>query len=102
AASQAVKRTGAWGYCGSRDALETGSAVSMRGKSTGKRRLDAAARSMWVRLKRYPVHMRLGFRHSYAGLPADFYTRVEPAKAKAPRLLAWNAPLAEELGLDPA
>ena len=46
--------------------------------------------------------MRLGFRHSYAGLPADFYTRVEPAKAKAPRLLAWNAPLAEELGLDPA
>lgn len=46
--------------------------------------------------------MRLGFRHSYAGLPADFHTRVQPAPVKTPRLLAWNAPLAEELGLDAA
>ena len=48
----------------------------------------------------YPAGMRLGLEHSYAALPEDFYTRVQPAAVKAPRLLAWNAPLAEELGLD--
>ena len=36
---------------------------------------------------------------SYAQLPGQFYARVRPAGAPEPRLLAWNAPLAEALGL---
>ena len=44
--------------------------------------------------------MRLGFEHSYAALPEAFYTRVQPAAVKEPRLLAWNEALAGELGLD--
>jgi uncharacterized protein YdiU (UPF0061 family) len=43
------------------------------------------------------VHSRL--ENSYARLPERFYARVEPASVPAPALLAWNAPLAAELGL---
>jgi uncharacterized protein YdiU (UPF0061 family) len=44
--------------------------------------------------------MRLGFEHTYAALPPAFFTAVQPAAVPAPSLLAWNAPLARELGLD--
>lgn len=40
--------------------------------------------------------------HSYAALPPAFWSSVEPTPVAAPRLLAWNAALAEALGLDPA
>jgi len=46
--------------------------------------------------------MRFGFEHSYAALPPAFYSEVQPAAVPAPSLLAWNAPLANELGLDAA
>jgi serine/tyrosine/threonine adenylyltransferase len=39
------------------------------------------------------------FDHSYAWLPERFYARVKPSPVAEPRLLAWNEPLAELLGL---
>jgi serine/tyrosine/threonine adenylyltransferase len=50
----------------------------------------------------YAVGMQLGLEHSYAQLPARFFTEVQPAAPAAPRLLLWNAPLAAALGLDAA
>jgi uncharacterized protein YdiU (UPF0061 family) len=44
--------------------------------------------------------MRLGFEHSYAALPARFYERVAPAVVADPKLVAFNRPLAVELGLE--
>jgi uncharacterized protein YdiU (UPF0061 family) len=44
--------------------------------------------------------MRLGFDHTYAALPPAFFTGTQPAAVPAPSLLAWNDPLARELGLD--
>ncbi|MEL6768453.1 MAG: YdiU family protein, partial [Pseudomonadota bacterium] len=41
------------------------------------------------------------FDNSYARLPERLFVRVTPAPAPVPRLLQFNAPLAEELGLDP-
>jgi uncharacterized protein YdiU (UPF0061 family) len=41
----------------------------------------------------------MNFDNSYARLPERFYTRVQPAPAPDPKLMAWNAELAEELGL---
>ncbi|MET0279577.1 MAG: protein adenylyltransferase SelO [Steroidobacteraceae bacterium] len=46
--------------------------------------------------------MKLGLEHHYAALPAAFHTAATPATVPAPRLLAWNAALATELGLDAA
>ena len=40
--------------------------------------------------------------HSYAGLPALFYTAVAPTPVRGPRLVMLNRPLAAELGLEPA
>jgi uncharacterized protein YdiU (UPF0061 family) len=37
---------------------------------------------------------------SYTRLPAHFYTRIAPAAVADPRLIRFNAALAEELGLD--
>ncbi len=45
--------------------------------------------------------MRLGFEHTYSSLPPRFYARVAPAAVEDPRLVVFNRPLAEELGLDP-
>jgi uncharacterized protein YdiU (UPF0061 family) len=42
--------------------------------------------------------MRLGFQHSYSGLPPRFYERVSPTPVANPQLLAFNRPLAGELG----
>jgi uncharacterized protein YdiU (UPF0061 family) len=42
------------------------------------------------------------FDNSYARLPAGLFTRTLPQPVRAPRLVALNEPLAEDLGLDPA
>ncbi len=39
------------------------------------------------------------FDNSYAALPAGFYTRTNPTPVAAPRLLAFNAALAQDLNL---
>lgn len=39
------------------------------------------------------------FDNTYAKLPDRFFARTEPAPAPAPRLLTFNEPLAEQLGL---
>lgn len=41
------------------------------------------------------------FENSFARLPDSFFARVLPTKVAAPRLVAFNAPLAASLGLDP-
>ena len=46
-----------------------------------------------------PAPGRLDLSHSYAQLPARFWQPVAPTPVAAPRLLAFNAALAEELGL---
>jgi uncharacterized protein YdiU (UPF0061 family) len=38
--------------------------------------------------------------HTYTQLPALFYSEAAPARVAAPRLVAFNAPLAASLGLD--
>ncbi|WP_375690617.1 YdiU family protein [Pseudooceanicola sp. LIPI14-2-Ac024] len=43
--------------------------------------------------------LALRFDNSYARLPGDFFTRLDPTPVKAPRLLALNAGLAAELGM---
>ena len=43
--------------------------------------------------------LHLDFDNSYAQLPPRFYTRQTAVPVKAPRLVAWNAPLAAELGI---
>src|SRR5687768_14444319 len=46
--------------------------------------------------------LHIPFDNSYARLPDRFFVRQPPVPVAAPRLLALNEPLAEELGLDPA
>lgn len=41
----------------------------------------------------------VAFDNSYARFPERFFARVTPAAVPSPRLLAWNASLADELGL---
>ena len=43
--------------------------------------------------------LAIPFDNSYARLPAPLFTRQDPAPVAAPRLLAWNADLAAELGI---
>ncbi len=45
---------------------------------------------------------RFAFDNSYARLPERFYARLAPTPVRAPKLIAVNAELARELGLDPA
>jgi len=40
------------------------------------------------------------FENTYARLPPRFYTRTEPTPVAAPRLIRFNAPLAQELGIE--
>ncbi len=42
----------------------------------------------------------IAFDNSYARLPQGFFARVEPTPVAAPRLVAFNRALAEEMGLD--
>ena len=44
--------------------------------------------------------LHLDFDNSYAQLPPRFYTRQSAVPVRAPRLVAWNAALAAELGID--
>ncbi len=46
--------------------------------------------------------VRPPFDNSYARLPDRFFARVAPTPVAAPRLIKVNAPLAADLGLDPA
>jgi uncharacterized protein YdiU (UPF0061 family) len=46
--------------------------------------------------------MTIGFEHSYASLPSRFSVRVPPTTVADPKLVIFNRPLAEQLGLDPA
>jgi uncharacterized protein YdiU (UPF0061 family) len=41
------------------------------------------------------------FRNSYLSLPGHFYARVHPTPVGDPKLVAWNASLAVELGVGP-
>jgi uncharacterized protein YdiU (UPF0061 family) len=43
--------------------------------------------------------LAIPFDNTYARLPDAFFTRQAPAPVPEPRLLAWNAPLAAELGI---
>ncbi len=43
----------------------------------------------------------IAFDNTYAALPERFYTRQNPDPVRAPELMMLNAPLAEELGIDP-
>ncbi|MFN7277418.1 MAG: protein adenylyltransferase SelO [Betaproteobacteria bacterium] len=43
----------------------------------------------------------LGFQHSYRALPERFYAALPPTPVREPRLVAFNRPLARDLGLDP-
>ncbi len=45
--------------------------------------------------------MTIAFDNSYARLPGQFYTRLPPTPVRAPALIALNADLARELGIDP-
>lgn len=44
--------------------------------------------------------MHIPFDNSYAALPQAFYTRLDPTPVSAPHMLAWNADLAAELGIE--
>ncbi len=46
--------------------------------------------------------LQLPFDNTYARLPERFFARVAPTRVRAPRLVRVNAPLATQLGLDPA
>jgi protein adenylyltransferase len=45
--------------------------------------------------------MRFGFQHTYSALPSRFFAPVHPTPVADPRLVVFNIPLAQELGLDP-
>ena len=40
------------------------------------------------------------FDTSYARLPERFYARLTPTPVRGPRMVKFNSPLAEELGLE--
>ncbi|KIC48947.1 YdiU family protein [Tateyamaria sp. ANG-S1] len=46
------------------------------------------------------MSLHIPFDNSYATLPAGFYTRLDPTPVKRADVLAWNAPLAAELGIE--
>src|SRR6187455_2542151 len=45
--------------------------------------------------------MQLGLQNTYHALPSRFYARLAPVPVRDPRLVVFNARLAEELGVDP-
>jgi len=49
-----------------------------------------------------PATMAIAFDNSYARLPPHLYARIDPEPAPKPRLIAWNAALARDLGLPEA
>ncbi len=49
-----------------------------------------------------PLHTGLAWDHRFASLGPAFFTELPPSPLPAPVLVGLNAPLARELGLDPA
>ncbi len=47
------------------------------------------------------MSLHIPFDNSYAGLPAQFYTRLDPVPVAAPRLIRFNHALAADLGITP-
>ncbi|SHL68597.1 Uncharacterized conserved protein YdiU, UPF0061 family [Roseovarius litoreus] len=47
------------------------------------------------------MSLYIPFDNSYAHLPDRFFTRLDPVPVKAPRLVAFNAGLAAEMGITP-
>ncbi|MFN3208534.1 MAG: protein adenylyltransferase SelO [Roseovarius sp.] len=47
------------------------------------------------------MNLHIPFDNSYSGLPDRFYTRQNPVPVKAPKLIAFNSPLAKTLGIRP-
>ena len=47
-----------------------------------------------------PIDAGFNFDNTYARLPEAFFTRAEPVPVAAPELVLFNAPLAQQLGLD--
>ncbi len=45
--------------------------------------------------------LHIPFDNSYALLPPQFYTRIDPKPVRTPRLLRFNTALADELGITP-
>lgn len=45
--------------------------------------------------------MNWPFEYSYTTLPESLWVRIDPTPVRAPQLLTFNAPLADELGLSP-
>ena len=43
---------------------------------------------------------RIPFDNSYAALPDQMFTRLDPTPVREPHLIAWNDALAQELGVD--
>ena len=46
------------------------------------------------------MSLHIPFDNSYATLPGGFYTRLDPTPVSAPKMLAWNGALANDLGID--
>ncbi len=46
------------------------------------------------------MHSPAAFHNTYARLPARFYSRIDPTPVAAPRLIKFNAALAQDLGVD--
>ena len=61
--------------------------------------VEAGERSATARRASEPI---VSFSNSYARLPARFFARVDPTPVAAPRLIQFNQPLADELGLQTA
>src|SRR5271163_2853437 len=62
-------------------------------------RVDSGERGLAARRAGDPI---VSFSNSYARLPERFFARVEPTPVAAPRLIQFNLPLAEQLGLQTA
>jgi serine/tyrosine/threonine adenylyltransferase len=61
--------------------------------------VGAGERSPMARRASAPI---VSFLNSYARLPGRFFARVDPTPVAAPRLIQFNQPLANELGLQTA
>jgi serine/tyrosine/threonine adenylyltransferase len=61
--------------------------------------VEAGERNATARRASKPI---VSFSNSYARLPARFFAPVDPTPVAAPRLIQFNQPLADELGLQTA
>jgi uncharacterized protein YdiU (UPF0061 family) len=61
--------------------------------------VDSEDRDLAVQRAGDPI---VSFSNSYARLPGRLFARVDPTPVRAPRLIHFNSPLADELGLETA